>query len=210
MPEVSTRILSSLPMRTLLLVASLCLLMTTDLSAASRNNETLVLGGGCFWCTEAAYELIPGVKSVISGYAGGTRANPTYEEVCEGRTGHAEVIRITFDPDEVSLDALLDFFWEIHDPTTLNRQGADVGTQYRSVILYANEAQRVAAEASRARANPAWGGKIVTELVPLAQFYPAEEEHQDYYRNNPGAGYCRVVIKPKLDKLKKLPIANGK
>lgn len=197
-------------MRTFLLAATLCLLMTTDLSAADRKNETLVVGGGCFWCTEAAYELIPGVKSVISGYAGGSRANPTYEQVCEGTTGHAEVIRITFDPDEVSLDTLLDFFWEIHDPTTLNRQGADVGTQYRSVILYANEAQKIAAEASLARANPAWGGKIVTELAPLARFYRAEEDHQDYYRNNPGAGYCRVVIKPKLDKLKKLPVVNAK
>lgn len=197
-------------MRTLFLAAILCLPMMSDLSAASRKNETLVLGGGCFWCTEAAYELLPGVKSVVSGYAGGTRSNPTYDQVVGGDTGHAEVIRITFDPDEVSLETLLDFFWEIHDPTTLNRQGADVGTQYRSIILYADEVQRVAAEASLARANSAWGGKIVTELVPLARFYRAEDYHQDYFRQNPGDGYCRVVIKPKIEKLKKLPVVNAK
>ncbi len=197
-------------MKTAFLAATLGLLMTLETSAADRKNETLVVGGGCFWCTEAAYELVPGVKSVVSGYAGGTRPNPTYEEVCEGTTGHAEVIRITFDPDEVSLEALLDFFWEIHDPTTLNRQGADSGTQYRSVILYANESQKLAAEASLARANPAWGGRIVTELAPLARFYRAEDDHQDYYRKNPSAGYCRVVIKPKIEKLKKLPLVDGK
>lgn len=197
-------------MRPHFLFALLCFLMTTEIQAAGRKNETLVLGGGCFWCTEAAYELLPGVKSVVSGYAGGMQSNPTYEQVCEGTTGHAEVIRITFDPDEISLDALLDFFWEIHDPTTLNRQGADAGTQYRSVILYADEVQRAGAEASLARANPGWGGKIVTELAPLGRFYRAEDDHQDYYRNNPGAGYCRVVIKPKIEKLKKLPVVKTK
>lgn len=185
------------------------LLMTTlaasELSAADRKTETLVLGGGCFWCTEAAYEMLPGVKSVVSGYSGGPRANPTYEEVCTGESGHAEVIRITFDPAEVSLETLLDFFWEVHDPTTLNRQGADEGPQYRSVIFYADETQKAAAIASRDRANPAWGGRIVTEISPLAGFYRAEPEHQDYYRRNPSAGYCRVVIKPKIDKLKKHP-----
>ena len=197
-------------MRTAWLALTICLLMTTETTAADRKNETLVVGGGCFWCTEAAYELLPGVKSVVSGYAGGTHLNPTYEEVCGGTTGHAEVIRIAFDPGEVALETLLDFFWEIHDPTTLNRQGADAGTQYRSVILYADEAQRAAAEASLARANPAWGGKIVTELAPLARFYRAEDDHQDYYRKNPSAGYCRVVIKPKIDKLRKLPVVSGR
>lgn len=197
-------------MKAVCLALTLCFLMTSEIAAADRKNETLVVGGGCFWCTEAAYELVPGVKSVVSGYAGGTRPNPTYEEVCDGTTGHAEVIRITFDPDEVTLETLLDFFWEIHDPTTLNRQGADSGTQYRSVILYADELQRAAAEASLARANPAWGGKIVTELAPLARFYRAEDDHQDYYRKNPSAGYCRVVIKPKIEKLKKLPVVTGK
>ncbi|OAM88144.1 peptide methionine sulfoxide reductase [Termitidicoccus mucosus] len=163
----------------------------------------MVLGGGCFWCTEAAYKLVSGVVSVTSGYAGGRKANPTYEEVCTGRTGHAEVVRVEFDPEKVSLDRLLDFFWVIHDPTTLNRQGADVGTQYRSVIFYADDAQRQAAEASMARANPEWGGKIVTEIKPLTTFYRAEEYHQDYFRKNPNQGYCQAVIRPKIDKLKK-------
>jgi peptide-methionine (S)-S-oxide reductase len=180
--------------------------MTTPSSAKT---ETLVLGGGCFWCTEAAYQLIPGVKSVISGYAGGQKAKPSYEEVTSGRTGHAEVIRIEYEPAEVSLETLLDFFWEVHDPTTLNRQGADVGTQYRSIILFADERQKAAAEASLAKANPAWGGKIVTEIKPLTEFYEAEKYHQDYYNKNPNAGYCRVVIKPKLEKLKKSGTVRG-
>ncbi|WP_084442450.1 peptide-methionine (S)-S-oxide reductase MsrA [Termitidicoccus mucosus] len=170
---------------------------------ASVKTGSIVLGGGCFWCTEAAYKLVSGVVSVTSGYAGGRKANPTYEEVCTGRTGHAEVVRVEFDPEKVSLDRLLDFFWVIHDPTTLNRQGADVGTQYRSVIFYADDAQRQAAEASMARANPEWGGKIVTEIKPLTTFYRAEEYHQDYFRKNPNQGYCQAVIRPKIDKLKK-------
>ncbi|HEX2100373.1 MAG TPA: peptide-methionine (S)-S-oxide reductase MsrA [Candidatus Synoicihabitans sp.] len=180
--------------------------MTT---ARSAPTQSLVLGGGCFWCTEAAYELVPGVKAVVSGYAGGSGSNPSYEAVTTGKTGHAEVIRIDYDPSETSLDTLLDFFWEVHDPTTLNRQGADVGTQYRSVIFYANEAQKTAAEVSLARANSAWGGKIVTEIKPLTEFYPAEAYHQDYYRKNPNAGYCRVVIKPKIQKLKKSGTVRG-
>lgn len=183
----------------------LCLMTASSFA----KTDTLVLGGGCFWCTEAAYELLPGVKSVVSGYAGGTTARPTYEEVCDGDTGHAEVIRIEYDPAEVPLEELLDFFWQVHDPTTLNRQGADVGTQYRSIILYANEAQKAAAEASLAKANPGWGGKIVTEIKPLQVFHEAEREHQDYYRKNPNAGYCRVVIKPKIDKLKKSEAVQG-
>lgn len=182
------------------------ILMTSSLAAKTAS---LVLGGGCFWCTEAAYELVPGVKAVVSGYAGGHQAKPNYEQVSDGRTGHAEVIRIDYDPAEVSLETLLDFFWQVHDPTTLNRQGADTGPQYRSIILYANEAQKAAAEASLARANPAWGGKIVTEIKPLGTFYEAEAYHQDYYKKNPSAGYCRVVIKPKLDKLKKNPTVTG-
>ncbi len=170
-----------------------------------ENTDThqLVLGGGCFWCTEAAYKLIPGVTSVVSGYAAGHVDNPTYHEVCSGTTGHAEVIRITFDPAVVSLDALLDFFWKIHDPTTLNRQGADTGTQYRSIILYADEAQKTAAEASRDRANPGWGGRIVTAIEPLGVFYPAEDYHQDYFARNPHAGYCQAVIRPKIEKLRR-------
>ncbi|HEY0946811.1 MAG TPA: peptide-methionine (S)-S-oxide reductase MsrA [Opitutaceae bacterium] len=175
------------------------------MSAAETKSEFLVLGGGCFWCTEAAYELLPGVNAVVSGYAGGKNAHPSYEEVCSGATGHAEVIRIEFDPAVTSLETLLDYFWQVHDPTTLNRQGADEGTQYRSIILYADEAQKRAAAASLAKANPGWGGRIVTEIKPLDTFYPAEAYHQDYFKKNPNAGYCRVVIKPKIDKLKKSP-----
>jgi peptide-methionine (S)-S-oxide reductase len=176
------------------------------LSAAAgtpAKTESLVLGGGCFWCTEAAYELLPGVKSVVSGYAGGERANPTYEQVCNGNTGHAEVIRIDYDPSEVTLESLLEYFWAVHDPTTLNRQGNDSGQQYRSVILYANDEQRKAAEASKAAAQAKFSDPIVTEIVPLQKFYEAEEYHQDYFRKNPNQGYCRYVIKPKIDKLKK-------
>lgn len=186
----------------------LCLLVLagaflSPMSAAESKSEYLVLGGGCFWCTEAAYELLPGVKSVVSGYAGGKTPRPTYDDVCSGSTGHAEVIRIEFDPAVTSLETLLDFFWQVHDPTTPNRQGADVGTQYRSIILYADEGQKAAAEASLAKANPAWDGRIVTAMEPLTAFFPAEEYHQDYFKKNPNAGYCRVVIKPKIDKLKK-------
>ena len=165
--------------------------------------KSLVLGGGCFWCTEAAYELLPGVEAVVSGYAGGARPNPSYEQVCSGATGHAEVVRIDYDPERITLDALLDFFWQIHDPTTLNRQGADEGTQYRSVIFYADEEQKAAAEASLARANPGWGGKIVTQIAPLVKFYEAEDYHQDYFRRNPHGGYCQMVIRPKVEKLRK-------
>ncbi|MFA6289723.1 MAG: peptide-methionine (S)-S-oxide reductase MsrA [Opitutaceae bacterium] len=171
------------------------------MNATETKTESLVLGGGCFWCTEAAYELLPGVKAVVSGYSGGAVDNPTYEEVCSGDTGHAEVVRVDFDPAVVSLETLLDFFWKIHDPTTLNRQGADAGTQYRSAIFYTDDAQKKAAEASLARANPGWGGKIVTQIAPLGKFYEAEAYHQDYFRNNPHAGYCHAVIRPKINKL---------
>lgn len=166
--------------------------------------QSLVLGGGCFWCVEAAYELLPGVAAVVSGYAGGPRANPTYEQVCAGVSGHAEVVRIDYDPERITLEALLAFFWTIHDPTTLNRQGADVGTQYRSVIFYADAAQKAAAEAALARANQAWGGRIVTQLAPLETFYEAEAYHQDYFRLNPHGGYCQTVIRPKIDKLRQM------
>lgn len=168
--------------------------------------ESLVLGGGCFWCVEAAYELIPGVLAAESGYAGGARPNPSYEQISTGATGHAEVVKVTFDSAKVTRAELLDFFWDIHDPTTLNRQGADVGTQYRSVIYFASPEEEELVLASRNRANPEWGGKIVTEILPLPVFYRAEEYHQDYYLKNPNAGYCRVVIKPKLEKLKKSPL----
>ncbi len=168
----------------------------------SATKQSLVLGGGCFWCTEAAYKLLPGVVAVTSGYAGGTSINPTYPEVCSGDSDHAEVIRIEFDPAVVTLDGLLDYFWKVHNPTTLNQQGADRGPQYRSIILYADAAQKTAAEASRDRANPGWGEGIVTLIEPLAEFYPAEAYHQDYFARNPNAGYCAAVIRPKIDKLR--------
>lgn len=197
-------------MKTLFLRITLFLAALLPMSAAESKTQFLVLGGGCFWCTEAAYELVPGVKSVVSGYAGGQVPKPTYEAVCTGETGHAEVIRIEYDPTATTLAALLDYFWVVHDPTTLNAQGADHGTQYRSAIFYANDAEKAAAQASIARANPTWGNRIVTTLEPLTTFYPAEDYHQDYFHKNPTAGYCRVVIKPKIDKLKKTLGATGK
>lgn len=163
--------------------------------------DSLTVGGGCFWCVEAVFERRPGVLSAVSGYAGGKHPDPTYEMVCSGRTGHAEVVQITFEPDKVSLAELFDLFFLAHDPTTLNRQGADVGPQYRSIILFANEAQKKEAEAAKARAQASWSRPIVTEIVPLERFYPAEDYHQDYFQRNPNAGYCALVIRPKLRKL---------
>lgn len=163
--------------------------------------ETATFGGGCFWCMEAVYERIPGVLSVTSGFAGGHTENPTYHEVCSGTTGHAEVTQITFDPAKVSYDHLLKVFWQAHDPTTLNRQGADEGTQYRSVILYHSEKQRLLAEKSKLEAQEHFHDPIVTEIVPFQKFYPAEDYHQRFYDENPGQGYCQFVIRPKLEKL---------
>lgn len=169
----------------------------------TNQTETATLGGGCFWCTEAIYQMLPGVKSVASGYAGGTSENPTYKDVCSGRTGHAEVIQIEFDPKQVSYNKILDTFWQAHDPTTLNRQGADAGTQYRSIILYNSEAQKVAAEKSKAEAQKHFERPIVTEIVPLKKFYKAEGYHQNYFRSNPDQPYCRAVILPKVEKFEK-------
>ncbi len=165
--------------------------------------HSIVLGGGCFWCLEAVYERIDGIQSVVSGYAGGDEPNPNYETVSSGTTGHAEVVKITFDPGAISLEKILDLFWKSHDPTTKDRQGADVGPQYRSIILYRGEPQRLAAEESRKRLNASglYSRPAVTEIAPLASFYEAEAYHQDYYEKNPLAGYCRVVIRPKLEKL---------
>jgi peptide-methionine (S)-S-oxide reductase len=163
--------------------------------------EKATFGAGCFWCVEAVFETQEGVTSVVSGYAGGKRPNPTYEQVCSGATGHAEVAQITFDPSKISYDQLLELFWKSHDPTTLNRQGNDVGDQYRSVIFYSDEKQKASAEKSKTAAQAYFKDKIVTEISPLTQFYPAENYHQDYYRNNANAPYCRFVIKPKLEKL---------
>ena len=164
--------------------------------------EVITFGAGCFWCTEAVYQQVPGVLAVTSGYMGGHLAKPTYEQVCDGVTGHAEVTRIVFDPAKVPLAKLLDVFWESHDPTTLNRQGADVGTQYRSAIFYENEAQREAGEKSKAAAQQKLSSPIVTEITKAGTFYPAEQYHQDYYRLNKNRNYyCQIVIAPKLNKL---------
>ena len=170
-------------------------------SKSSDVTGSLVLGGGCFWCIEALYETIEGVSEVVSGYAGGEMENPDYRSVCSGTTGHAEVVRITFDPSKASLEELLDFFWEAHDPTTLNRQGADVGPQYRSIILFDSPEQEAAAKASLEKAKGKFDSPIVTEIAPLGRFYEAEVSHQDYFRNNPNAPYCRFVIAPKMKKL---------
>lgn len=174
--------------------------MTTD----TNKTELATLGGGCFWCTEAVFETLDGVKSVACGYAGGHKPNPTYDEVCSDTTGHAEVIQIEFDPQKISYEKLLAVFWDAHDPTTLNRQGPDTGTQYRSIILCHSEAQKTAAEKSKAEAQKKLSRSIVTEIVPLTKFYKAEDYHQDYFRKNPNDAYCRIYIPPKLKKLEKL------
>lgn len=174
--------------------------MTTD-----KKLELATFGGGCFWCTEAVYQELQGVHSVTSGYSGGKSANPTYREVCSGLSGHAEVVQIEFDPQQVSYADLLEVFWRTHDPTTLNRQGADVGTQYRSVIYFHNDQQKAVATELRAKLDDsgAFAGPIVTEISPFEKFYAAEDYHQDYFQLNPTQGYCRAVIAPKLDKFRK-------
>ncbi len=170
--------------------------------AQTARRETATFGGGCFWCLEAVLQRIEGVLSVTSGYAGGTVSNPSYEQVCTGQTGHAEVVQVDFDPEMISYEELLDVFWQAHDPTTPNRQGADVGPQYRSIILTADETQRRIAEASKEKAQQNWRSPIVTEIRPLETFWKAEDYHQNYYNTHTSAGYCRVVISPKLRKLK--------
>jgi peptide-methionine (S)-S-oxide reductase len=184
----------------LLMAAGAGTAQTRNMNGSTNKTEIATLGGGCFWCTEAEFQLLPGVISVTSGYAGGTKENPTYKEVCTGETGHAEVIQIVYDPKVVSYEKLLETFWEVHDPTTLNRQGPDSGTQYRSIILYSNEAQKAAAEKSKAMAQKHFKQPIVTEIVPLTKFYPSEDYHHDYYRTHPNQPYCRMVIRPKVEK----------
>lgn len=163
--------------------------------------ELITLGAGCFWCIEAAYNQIEGVHSAVSGYMGGEAENPTYEMICTGRSGHAEVVRVVFDPEKTALEKILAWFWDLHDPTTLNRQGNDSGTQYRSAIFYENEGQRELAEASKKAAQADFPDAIVTEITQAEVFYPAERYHQEYYFNNPGSGYCQFVVEPKLRKL---------
>lgn len=166
--------------------------------------KKIVLGGGCFWCLDPIYKNLTGVEDVVVGYAGGSVSSPTYEQVCTGRTGHAEVVEVTYDPEKMSLNGLLDVFFQMHDPTTLNRQGADVGTQYRSIILVQDEAEKEQVKEIVEKIDPSdlWKSKIVTQIDVLKEFYPAEEYHQDYFEKNPWVGYCQVVIKPKVKKFK--------
>ncbi len=169
-----------------------------------QSRETATLAGGCFWCLEAAFEMLQGVEKVVSGYTGGQRPRPSYREVCTGGTGHAEAVQVTFDPAVISYRELLEVFFTIHDPTTLNYQGADYGTQYRSAIFYHTPQQKAEAERIIAAlgGSGAWPRPIVTEVTPLGEFCPAEEYHQGYYRRNPGEGYCQMVIDPKVAKLR--------
>lgn len=178
---------------------------STSMEQNEGNLETATFGAGCFWCVEAIFEEVKGVKTVVAGYAGGHVENPTYKQVVRGNTGHAEVTRLTYDPSVVSYEQLLEVFWHTHNPTTLNRQGNDVGPQYRSVIFYHNEEQKKIAEESLSRtdASDLWEDPIVTEIQPLSNYSQAENYHQDYYANNPNAGYCQVVIAPKLKKFRK-------
>lgn len=170
------------------------------------NLDTATFGSGCFWCTEAIFERVKGVSKVVSGYSGGSVDNPTYKEVCNGTTGHAECTQITFDPAVISYDELLEIFWKMHDPTTLNRQGNDVGTQYRSVIFYHNDRQKQKAEyyKNKLTKEKIWDKPIVTEITKFEKFYPAEDYHQEYYDNNPNQGYCAYVITPKVEKFEKI------
>ena len=169
----------------------------------TSNIQTIVFAGGCFWCTEAVFKSLKGVMSVQSGYTGGTTANPTYEQICTGTTGHAEVIKIEYDPSQIDAKTLMTVFFATHDPSQLNRQGNDVGTQYRSAIFYTTPAQKEQAEAmiKEIDASSADGGKVVTEVTPLGAFYPAEEYHQDYFARNPDKAYCQIVINPKVAKV---------
>ena len=168
------------------------------------STQSIVLGGGCFWCLEPVFAELRGVIRATVGYAGGKLPNPTYDQVCSGATGHAEVVQVEFDPSEISLAELLEVFFSVHDPTTLNRQGADSGTQYRSIILYGDEAQRQTARQviDQINASKVWGRPLVTQLEPLTVFYPAEDYHQEYFKKNPWAGYCQVVIRPKVAKFR--------
>lgn len=179
---------------------------TASSDTPSNKLETVTLGAGCFWCVEAIFQQLEGVESVASGYSGGAVENPTYKDVCTGTTGHAEVCQVTFRPDVLTFEQLLEVFWRTHDPTTLNQQGADVGTQYRSAIFYHNEKQKAVAEEYKKKLDEsgAFSGPIVTEITPYKNFYKAEDYHQNYFRDNPNQGYCRAVIAPKVKKFEKV------
>jgi peptide-methionine (S)-S-oxide reductase len=170
---------------------------------SGQRQEIATLAGGCFWCIEAVFELVRGVDKAVSGYAGGNTVSPSYYDVCTGMTGHAEVVQLTFDPDVVTYREMLDLFFVTHDPTTLNRQGPDSGTQYRSAVYYHDDAQREQAEAALSAAQSLWPNPIVTEITAMPEFYPAEDYHQEYFRMNPGQGYCQVIIAPKVAKFRK-------
>lgn len=191
-------------MKARLFTSSLLLLLIMTASAQTPSKtESATFGGGCFWCVEAVFQRVPGVLKSVSGYAGGTTANPTYEQVCAHTTGHAEVIQVEYDPAKVSYERVLEIFFEAHDPTTLNRQGADVGDQYRSIILFHDADQQKRALAAKQKAQADWADPIVTEIVPLQKFWPAEAYHQNYFNQNPNQGYCAYVIRPKVTKLQK-------
>jgi methionine-S-sulfoxide reductase len=179
--------------------------VTANTNSKSAKTETATFGEGCFWCCEAVFQRLKGVKTVVSGYSGGNVEKPTYEQVCTGRTGHAEVIQITFDPNEIKFEDLLKVFWQTHDPTTLNRQGHDTGTQYRSAIFYHNEEQHRIAEAYKKQLDKSgtFNSPIVTEITPIKNFFPAEKYHQDYFNLNPNQQYCQFVIRPKVEKFNK-------
>ena len=165
--------------------------------------QTFVLAGGCFWCLDAVYRTLRGVSDVVSGYTGGTTKNPSYDAVCTGTTGHAEAVAVTFDPEVIPADVILDVFFSLHDPRQLNRQGNDVGTQYRTAMFYADDAQKAQFETARDRASEYWDGGLVTTIEPLAEWYPAEDYHQDFFAKNPGQGYCMAVAVPKVNKIRK-------
>ena len=170
----------------------------------SEKTDTAIFGAGCFWCVEAIFQRLKGVESIESGYTGGTVENPTYKQVCTGETGHAEVAKIIFNPDVISFNELLEVFWTTHDPTTLNQQGADIGTQYRSAVFYLNDEQKMQAEKSKSEiATQIWDGSIVTEITPLKKYYKAEDYHQNYFNQNSDQSYCSFVINPKLEKFRK-------
>ncbi|GAA3779955.1 peptide-methionine (S)-S-oxide reductase MsrA [Flavobacterium ginsengiterrae] len=193
-------------MKNILLICLFALSLNGISQNKKANLETITLGGGCYWCVEAVYENLDGVKSVVSGFSGGNVANPTYEEVCTGTTGHAEVVQITYDKTVTDINEIFKVFFTVHDPTTLNRQGADVGTQYRSVIFYKNEEQKKAAQNIIAELNKAkvYNNPIVTKVEPFKVFYKAEDYHQNYYANNKNQPYCKMVIQPKLEKFEKV------
>jgi len=202
-------------MKTVILLAGIFIMLHGNIpgknaiqpmNTSQNNSEIATFAGGCFWCTEAIYERVKGVESVVSGYSGGDVINPSYREVCNGTTGHAEAVQITFNPQEISFVELLEIFFKTHDPTTLNRQGADVGTQYRSAVFYHTDKQKEETLDIISKLNKAeiWKNPIVTEVTEFSCFYPAEDYHQEYFNSNPNQGYCRVVIQPKVEKFEKV------